>query len=335
MNNLFEYAKQYNQFGFNVIPLKITDEGKKPALEKWKHLQSSKQSIAELKKIKWNDGVNGIGGINNSITSIDFDKCEDESFVLNFAKELGINSWIVKTGFGYHIHFRVKDIDNIKNMMGDNGVQTYYSKDKSVLSHCELRIKDCYTALPPSKHYNGNTYKFISGIPEDLPKEVTTKKIFDVLQNHFIFEHNSGGVKNCMGKDKLLELITNGTVTGNRHKILLKNFGILSDSDLSKDFILAYIKNWNKNNKPPLSENEVEQTVNDLWKRYSKGLNGKFHQFDNILLALKCDIEKKLKMILSYSVIEYNSDGEILNERGLHSVKKQYHRECKELVKKH
>jgi len=38
-------------------------------------------------------------------------------------------------------------------------------------------------------------------------------------------------------------------------------------------------KNLEKNNKPPLSEKEIEQTVNDLWKRYSKGLNGKFHYY--------------------------------------------------------
>ena len=92
MSNLIEYAKQYNQFGFNVLPLKITNESKKPALGEWKHLQSSDQSMADLEKLNWNSTVNGIGGINNKITSIDFDKCEDESFVLNFANELGINS---------------------------------------------------------------------------------------------------------------------------------------------------------------------------------------------------------------------------------------------------
>jgi hypothetical protein len=44
-------------------------------------------------------------------------------------------------------------------------------------------------------------------------------------------------------------------------------------------YVSTYIKTWNKNNKPPLSEKEIEQTVNDLWKRYSKGLNGKFHYY--------------------------------------------------------
>ncbi len=334
MKPFLEFAKQYNRFGFNIIPLIITKAGKKPALKSWKELQHSKQSFTDLEKLSWNNKVNGIGGINNIITSIDFDKCEDENFVLNFANELGINSWIVKTGFGYHIHFRIKDVDNINKKFGDKSFHTFYPKEKSILSHCELRIRDCYTALPPSKHYNGKTYTFISGIPKDVPEEVSTKKIIDVLQKQFILENESGEVKNCISKETLVELITNGTLSGNRHNILLKNFGILSNSDLSKDFILAYIKNWNKNNNPPLSEKEVEQTVNDLWERYSKGLNGKFHQFDNILMSLNYDVEKKLKMILCYSVIQYKSDAEILKELGLNSVKKQYHKECKELVKK-
>jgi hypothetical protein len=332
MNNLFEYAKQYNQFGFNVIPLKITDEGKKPASGKWKHLQSSEQSMADLNKLNWNDGVNGIGGINNSITSIDFDKCEDESFVLNFAKELGINSWIVKTGFGYHIHFRVKDIDNTKNMMGDKGVYRCYPKDKSVLSHCEVRIKDCYTALPPSKHYNGSFYEFISGEPQNPPERVSSKKLLDILQKHFAIEFDISSMKGSKCKEELLEAIDLGVTKGTRHKILVSYFSLLFKREFSKDFILLYIKDWNKKNKPSLDDNEIVRQVNDLWRRYSKGLSGKFHEFENILLVLDYEIEKKLKMILCYSIIEYNSDDRILNELGLDSIKKQYHKECKDFI---
>ena len=171
MKPLLEYAKQYNRFGFNVIPLIISKAGKNPALRSWKELQHSEQSLTDLEKLRWNNKVNGIGGINNIITSIDFDKCEDENFVLNFANELGINSWIVKTGFGYHIHFRINDILN--KAFGDKTVYFFTPKDKSKLSHCEIRIRDCYTVRPPAKHYNGNTYKFISGIPKDKPEEVS------------------------------------------------------------------------------------------------------------------------------------------------------------------
>jgi len=334
MSNLIEYAKQYNQFGFNVLPLKITNESKKPALGKWKHFQSSEQSMADLNKLNWNDGVNGIGGINNSITSIDFDKCKDESFVLNFAKELGISSWIVKTGSGYHIHIMIEDNKNLKNSIGKQSVIVFSPKDKSKLSQCELRIRKCYTTLPPSQHNNGNVYQFISGEPKNSPEKVTSEKLLDVFQRHFTEKFVANSVKHSVGKEELLEAIDLGVTKGTRHKILVSYFGLLFKREFSKDFILLYIKDWNKKNNPSLDDNEIVRQVNDLWKRCSKGLNGKFHQFENILLSLDYDIEKKLKMILCYSVIEYSSNDEILSKLGLDSIKKQYHKECKECVEK-
>jgi hypothetical protein len=82
-----------------------------------------------------------------------------------------------------------------------------------------------------------------------------------------------------------------------------------------------------------LNDNEINIQVNDLWKRYTKGLNSKFHQFENNLLALEYAKDKKLKMILCHSVIEYYSDDKILKDLGLDPIKKQYHIECDKLVR--
>ena len=238
MENLLEYAKQYNKFGFNVIPLKITNEGKKPAFGRWEHLQNSEQSMTDLEKLNWNSTVNGIGDINNNITSIDFDKCENENFILNFANELGINSWIVKTGSGFHIHLLIEDRENFIKKTDNKSYIVIKPKERLLLSHCEVRIKECYTVLPPSKHNNGSTYSFISGKPVNPPQTVSSKKVIRILQKYFIIKILDNDRISSEGEKAITELISFGVTEGNRHKALVKYFGVLFNKEFTKNVII-------------------------------------------------------------------------------------------------
>lgn len=332
METFLDYAKYYNQLGFNVIPLIISKSGKRPALKKWKYLQSSPQSIQSIEKLNWNSTVNGIGGINRLIHSLDFDKCTDESFILRIAKELEINSWIVRTGFGYHIHIKIEDPELIKDELGNKGIYFFDSINKSILDHSELRIENCYTTLPPSLHYNGNVYHFITGLPKDKPQKVSAKKILEVLQKYFIIKPPPPSKVENNTNNNLINNIADGVREGERHNTLTKYFGLLYNQGQTLDLITAQINNWNLRNSPPIGQLEIDRQIKDLWKRYSDGRDGIFYQFHNCLLGINEDNNLLLLKILCYSIIEFDGDKKIICQLNLKENLKRHHKECKEYV---
>lgn len=329
MDTLFKCPALYNQkFGFNVIPL----EGKKPSLRKWKHLQNQKQTTSDGEKLNWRGSVNGVAGVNGVFHSLDFDKCNDKKLVFRIADELGVNTWIVKTGFGFHIHFFIPDISIIELKWGIKSNYRFDAIDKSLLDHCELRIKDCYTTLPPSKHYSGKNYEFLTGFPESPPQEVSAKTIIDFIQKYFIVRNKEEKQANSNARDEVLQYLSDGATQGSRHQALTKIFGLLFHKDFDKDFITAQINNWNIKNRPPIDSKELSKQLNDLWNRYSNGRDNVFYQFHNCLLGLNDNYELLLLKILSYGILEFDGDKSIVKTLNIKAKLKTYHKECKKYV---
>lgn len=334
MEDLIKSALYYNQnFRFNIIPLKISKAGKKPALKRWKHLQNQEQSANDIEKLNWNNQVNGLGAVNGTFHTLDFDECNDEDFILTIAQELGLTEWIVKTGKGYHFHLSIQNLELVFLELGYKGVYKFTPKEKGSLHHCELRVKDCYTTLPPSIHYNGNTYTFLSNNPNSPPQNVDAKKILDVLQKYFIIKPIISNNRNDDSENELINNISNGVSEGSRHTTLVKYFGMLFHQGSTLDLITAQVKNWNLRNIPPIDDKEIDRQIRDLWNRYSNGRDNIFYQFQNCLLGLNDEDNLLLLKILSYSVIEYDGDKKIISELNLKENLKKYHKECKVYVK--
>lgn len=334
--NFREIAFFYHQnFGFSLIPIQVTSESKKP-LNKWKAFQDKTQTNRDIDSMKWDSMANGIAMINDGkFISLDFDKCKDENYVFQVADDLGINSFIVKTGFGFHIHLELDDLDKFYDLVGnESSVYTLQPKNVKLLDHIEIRLNRCYTALPPSRHYIGKDYAFISGLPEDEPQKVSAEKLFETIQKHFLFNkniENMPALNNLSTFDDLL----NGKKEGHRHKALITLFGLYFKQGLDKEFIMKTLEMWNKRNSPPIDDKELKNQINDLWKRYAKGLDNVFHQFPNCLLALSGPVELKLKKILCYSVVQFGSDPRLINKYELSGFISDYHNECKKFVERY
>ena len=331
---LSEIALHYkNKFGLDFIPLIITKKSKRPDIKKWEHLQVNEQSIEELKTYSWLK-ANGIGMINKIIATLDFDKCKDVLFIKMIAKELGGRYWIVKTGNGYHLHFRIERIEYLETILGKKGTFYLNPIDKSILDHIELRIKDCYTTFPYSMHYNGSIYYFIEGEPENLPDKISAQKLIEVLKNHFVInEKKENDVEKS--QEGFYEDFNSGVKEGKRHNILTKIFGTFYSRGIDKKYLTTMLKDWNRKNKPPIPENELTKQINDLFRRYDRGLDGIFLQFNNCLLQLQDDYKLKLEKIICFGVIEYECDKKIIEELKLEDKINEYHKECKNLVKRY
>ena len=332
MLNLIDFAQTYNQrFRFNIIPVSISKDAKKTTLKSWKKWQSVNQTFSDINKFTWNGSANGIAYVNRTVSSLDFDKCSDEFFILTIAKELGLTEWLVRTGFGYHIHLVINNIEALQKRLGDAGVLVLQPKPDTPCKQIEIRIKGCYTILPPSLHYNGKQYEFLNGFPTKEPSSIDSEKLIEVIEKYFVLNVKQNQ-KTESKKDEILNYLNDGVAEGNRHKALTQIFGVLFDKGFDKGYIFAQLKNWNKSNRPPLDEKHIEFQVNDLWKRYSKGLDGIFHQFHNCLMALPYTEKIKLKKILCFSVMEYNSNQKVLQELGLLDQSYEYHKECREFI---
>lgn len=329
LSNAINYKEK---FGLDFIPLRIVKAGKKPMVSSWEELQDNEQSIDELNLLNW-DRANGMGMINKTITTLDFDDCSDLEFIINLVTDLGGKYWLVKTGRGFHLHIILEGVKYLETIFGKKGVYKFYPKTDGILKHIEVRISSCYTAFPPSKHSNGNNYKFIDGEPDCLPDKIDAKKLIEVLNKYFILSIKDKEPENRTGlNDDLSEIFANGTTEGNRHNSLIRLFGVFHSRYVKRQMLKTTLIEWNKKNKPPINDKEINKTITDLFRRYDKGLDGIFIQFNNCLLQLEDENKLKLEKIICYGVIEYDGDRKIIEELGLTDKLNVYHQECKKLV---
>lgn len=334
-NELLRIAIEYKKkFGLDFIPLRIEKANKRPNVKKWKLLQDKEQTIGELIDQNWNN-ANGIGMINKKVATIDFDKCADENFIREIMNDLGGKYWFVKTGFGYHLHIMIEQIEYLELLLGIKGVYRFKPNEKGILDHAELRVKNCYCVFPHSKHYNGNIYSFIDGEPECLPEKINAKKLLDVLKKYFIIDEKSGSNTTTEEIDEFFNSFSEGVEEGERHNTLIRLFGSFYSRGNDKKYILQILKDWNRKNRPPYSDKEITKQINDLFRRYDKGLDGVFLEFNGCLLQLQDEDELKLKKIICFAVVEFGGDKDIITELKLQKKIKKYHNECKKFVEKY
>ena len=335
---LKDYALKYNkEFNFNVIPFvirKSNDKVNKSPKIDWKLWQDHKMTSHDVSDISWNHGSNALAIIHQETSALDFDKCTDLDFIKNIAAMLGLK-WIVKTGGGFHIHFRLKDHQELYKTLEEKKFYSLKPQEsfKSIVDHLEIRLRGVMTILPPSNYPNTEGYYFINGFPKDPPEEITTELLVSILEEYFIFskpENNSNDHPTDSGE--LIDIYKYGVNEGERHISLIKLFGWFYSQGISEEVIQANLSHWNKLNRPPECGDIISKQVDDLWKRYAKGFDGKFYRFYSCLLALPFQDKEKLKRIIAFSVIEFDSDGEILKELNISDLAEQYHSECKDFI---
>ena len=254
-HNFKEIAIRYNQtFKLKVIPV-----NNKGTSVKWSEFHDKEQSLNDIQSINWNTRTNGIAVIQDGkFISLDFDKCKDEGFIYQIANDLNINSWIVKTGNGFHIHLELDNLKELIDIIGkESGCYTLEPINKDLLDHIEIRVNKHYTVLPPSLHKSGKEYKFITGNPNNKPQKVKADLLINTLKKYFEFVRKNETIKNTPGE---FEKLFDGVPEGQRTKALVRLFGLYFNQGFERKFITKNLELWNKQNKPPIEENELNQT---------------------------------------------------------------------------
>jgi len=171
-NNVYEAAKFYvKEYGLSVIPLAFKD--KRPIVE-WKEYQERLPSDEEL--TKWFKGKKRniaiiCGRVSGGLVVVDFDSKEKFTDFIMKLKNASIglkhaieNTWIVKTGKGYHVYLRLENEDLVP-------------RTKPRLAEgLDVKAEGGYVVAPPSIHPSGVEYTFILNDPREKSIEVISEK---------------------------------------------------------------------------------------------------------------------------------------------------------------
>jgi len=158
MSEVLNYALEYLKLGLSVIPLQPRE--KRPLI-KWKQYQQRLPTEDEVRKwfSKWPNANIGIvcGRVSGNLLVLDFDSEDlykqfmEQAFAFTNLYNKLKETWIVRTGKGVHIYFRVKDVTPPTKLRLKGGI--------------DLKGEGGYVVAPPSIHPSGKRYEFVNGGP--------------------------------------------------------------------------------------------------------------------------------------------------------------------------
>ncbi|MCP3686504.1 MAG: DUF3987 domain-containing protein [bacterium] len=248
--SVLEYAQEYAAKGFSIIPI-IRDDSKKPAIP-WKEYQQRKPTEKELTEWFGNGSNYNIGIVTGHVSGVDVVDLDNQEAIQYVKAKNFPNTPLVKTGNGYHLYYKHKE-----------GTRCF-TKENTPLPGIDFRGEGGYVVAPPSLHENGNQYQWnVDDIPfADLPTEIlryAIKGYNDPDQRDLgRTTYNLKAIRTPV--QDLLE----GVSEGGRNSAATRVTGILLNKTNDPEFTFHVVEMWNRLNKPPLSELELETTVQSI-----------------------------------------------------------------------
>jgi len=247
-SNLYNTAESYRRLGLSIIPM--NHQGKKPMVS-WEKYQKKKPNKSEIVEWFGNGESNNIaivcGEVSGNLVVLDFDSHKEyKVFTNNWLKLRGKHpkeeTWVVKTGRGYHIYLRT-------------------TVPLGTYNHPNMEIKGeggCVVA-PPSVHPNGKTYKFVN-------PEITEILEVESLEDMGIELPDKSNEIINKGSDWVTPLLE-GVEDGNRDNACTKLAGYFKSQGLLEDVTCVLLKIWGEERCTPIfPEKEVEKCVKSVYK---------------------------------------------------------------------
>jgi len=204
-DSILEEALRYLSMGMSIIPLK--QKSKEPLIY-WKEFQSrlpTKKEVEEWFKGKDNNIAIVCGSISGNLIVIDFD--DIEKFVQWYnrieqtgLKETVLNTWIVETGKGIHVYFRVK--------MDPLNFAAKFRTAPRFIEGVDIKAEGGYVVAPPSIHPNGKQYRFRTSDVEKVAEidEKTLNALLNSLKPESQFVEKEITEKRFEPKGEIREL---------------------------------------------------------------------------------------------------------------------------------
>lgn len=235
MSDLLEAALAYRERGWSVIP--ISPKTKRP-LVKWAKYQDKIATKAQIKKW-WKENPNAniaiVTGRLSDLVVIDVDTAKGGS-VQEISRHYP-TPFVARTGGGgYHLFYTYPDGHDIRNSVGEDGV--------------DVRATGGYVVAAPSIHSSGKRYEWISGDDDAVPNRAPVKWLKN-RQRH-LEEHDPD--------DKWITRLMRGVEKGQRNDAKKRLIGYYINH-MPQDVVINIMLEWNKKNNPPLKEDIIRNAV--------------------------------------------------------------------------
>ena len=261
-NALQRAALDYIGRGWSVLPLCYAgsvEDRKKPLLASWSEYQERIPTEAEARGWwqTWTDA--NVGIVTGSVSGLVVVDCDGPNCAELF-KQKGIylpKTPAVQTGKGFHGYYahpgNGQTIPNRVRLLTDGAG-----------SAIDIRGDGGYVAAPPSVHGSGRLYQWVIP-PTDprtpLPDEIIA--LFDREQEESSWQTAEGWVST----------VIDGVSEGNRNDTAARLAGyFLRLNKCHEESTYFALCTWNAQNKPPLSDRELRQTIASVARKERRRL---------------------------------------------------------------
>lgn len=284
-NNLVEYALQYQEMGFFILPL---IPGKKSPYVPWKDRRDKRPTKEEI-KFWWKKYPNAqIGmatGEYSGVEVVDFDDSLNsmphfKSMVCDIPDTYGVTTGRLEGG--QHVYFKhagalLKNISKPKDREGRT-------------IDVDLRTTGGIVVLPPSIHKSGKTYQW--GNLNPLEMDDWQDELQEMPKEMLVFFETASGLNGSDDNKESASLdidqILSGLSDGERDTKLFRYCCRLRSKNLRYEESKLMVLNLASNCKPPLPEKEAIQKLDQAWA-YDPGFVTAMEQAP---LPLEREIEK-------------------------------------------
>jgi hypothetical protein len=268
---LESHLRLYRELGLAVVP--AVYGGKRPIVE-WRCYQSAPPTDQQVRE--WfNDGRRHnvaviCGEASGNLSVLDFDDLEVyERF---FTREIEEATLVVETGSGKrHVYFRTPEPLESFRIPG---------------LRLEVRSTGNIVIAPPSLHPSGRHYRFVNmDVRDILVVDGLRESVLRRAEEMGVEIHVSPGAApmepkafrlGFFGEPPCIRRIGSGVVEGFRNEaaVRLASFW-LNSKGFSREDTLARLMEWNRLNRPPLPERELQAVLRSVSSRgYTYGCTG-------------------------------------------------------------
>ncbi|MCP3683830.1 MAG: DUF3987 domain-containing protein [bacterium] len=249
-----DYARYYLDQGFSVIPLK--PNGKTPAIEKWKKYQTELPTQEELTEWFGNGKNYNIGIVTGHASGVNVVDLDNKDAIEYVKTKVFPKTPIVQTSKGYHLYYKHKE-----------GARCF-NKENVPLPGIDFRGEGGYAVAPPSLHESGIQYEWkVDDIPfAELPAEILKYAV----KGYTDPDQGTSDRKTYNLRDikTPVQDLFEGVSEGGRNSACTRIAGFFLNKTNDPEFTFHVVEMWNRLNKPPLSELELETTVRSIVNKH-------------------------------------------------------------------
>ena len=252
-DSALDLALAYAESGFSVVPLQRHNKVPPKELGSWERFKSEQPTEKEI--TKWFKGRDDlvVALVTGKFLVVDADTPEA---VIWAANNLPVTPLKVATGKGMHYYY-----NNPENFT------TYVARrvaDYDPAKLIDIRGVGGLIIAPYNIHATGVIYE--PQLIEDWQLH-DTNDLPDFTKDHWV---KVTGADKINGKPISTPLSLESVSEGGRNDTAARIAGYLIAKGLNVDFTRFFLHSWNRNNKPPLDDTEIDTTVNSIMKTHER-----------------------------------------------------------------